>query len=182
MALAKNGSLFAKHLVLEAVPLVDPDNLLEILKAVYTEPSEYLSVCAEVKGAIPLVAIDEITFDENPRHYSSTAAYLLRTYVYAKAFQQGAKSFSMDYVAKLTGDLRPRLRLSDLRSHKTYSHFRGVVDLLFDLTETEPFAREETLEAFIVNSQGSCDLAVILGLRILARGELLTYPPGSSKR
>lgn len=174
--LARSGSLFVRHLVLEAVPLIDPDNILGTLQAEYVEPRSYQAVFKEVVGALPIVAIAENAFNENPCHYSSTAAYLLRTYVYAKAFDLGSGSFSMRHVANMTGDVRPLKLLRDLRLHKTYACFRRVVDLTFELTQITPFCREESLEAFVVNSYGNCDLAVILGLRTLARGELLTYP------
>jgi hypothetical protein len=175
-ALASNGALFAKHLVLEAVPLVDPASLLDKLKSIFTAPSDYRYLCRDVTDSVALVAVTEDTFRESPKHYSATAGYLLRTYVYARAFDLGAKSFSMRHVTELTGDDRPRERLVALRPRKTYSSFRSVVDLLFELTQTAPFSRQESLEAFVVNSYGSCDLAVILGLRILARGGLIGYP------
>jgi hypothetical protein len=87
----------------------------------------------------------------------------------------GAKSFSMSHVTDVVNDERPRSRLLDMKLHQGYSEFRRVVDLLFELTATPPFYREEPLEVFVANSYGSCDLAVILGLRVLARGDLLTY-------
>lgn len=173
--LAKNGSLFAKHLVLEAVPLVDPDNLLGTLKSIYVDPNDYQGLCRDIKCAIPVVAISEDTFKENSRHYSAAAAYLLRTYAYARAFETGANSFSMRHVADQLGDTRPTERLSDLRRRQEYRQFQEVVDLLKEFTQSEYSLREESLEAFVVNSFGSCELAVLIGLRILARGDLVTY-------
>lgn len=175
-SLAKIGSLFVKHLVLEAIPLVDPTNFLITLKRTYTPPTDYRDVYSAVKGALPIVAIPESVFEEDAFHYSATAGYLLRTYVYAKAFTLGALSFSMRHVEGVIGDTRPRERINALRRYKTYSQFRSVVDLLFELTNSAPFYRNESLEAFVVNSYGACDLAVILGLRILAHGNLLAYP------
>ena len=173
--LARRGSLFARHLVSEAKSLDDPGGFLSALRAAYVAPRDYACVFREVVGAIPVVAIREHEFEEERRHYSATAGYLLRTYVYAKAFEMGAKSFSMSHVTDVVNDERPRSRLLDMKLHQGYSEFRRVVDLLFELTATPPFYREEPLEVFVANSYGSCDLAVILGLRVLARGDLLTY-------
>ena len=71
MALAKSGSLFAKHLILEAVPLIDPANLMGELKAAYSAPTDYRNLYTEIKGAIPIVAISENTFKENTHHYNA---------------------------------------------------------------------------------------------------------------
>lgn len=89
--------------------------------------------------------------------------------------ESGACSFSMQHVSDVIGDDRPRQRIGDLRLNGQYPQFRAVVDLLLELTEVAMFYRTESLEAFVVNAYGSYDLAVILGLRILARGNLLTY-------
>jgi hypothetical protein len=173
--LAESGSLFARHLVTEAIPLDDPGQFLSTLRTAYVAPRDYGQVVREVIGSIPIVAVGEREFEMNGRHYSATASYLLRSHVYAKAFELGARSFSMRHVAEVVSDERPRDRLRDLKLRQGYSEFRCVVDLLFELTATPPFRREESLEAFVVNSYGSCDLAVILGLRVLARGNPLTY-------
>jgi hypothetical protein len=173
--LAKNGSLFVRHLISEAIALEDPTNFLKTLRSTYVAPGDYKHVCADVTSALPLVAIPEAAYRNNWCHYAATGAYLLRTYVYAKAFSLGATSFSMQHITDVIGDWRPRQRLVDLRLHQDYDRFRDVVAFLFEVTNTPPFCRYESLEAFVVNSYGSCELAVILGLRILARGSLLTY-------
>ena len=176
ITLAKKGTLFARHLVLEAVPLLDPSDFLGTLRSAYVLPTSYHSVYTEAKRAVPLVAIDEEEFQKHKGQFCSTATYLLRTCVYAKAFESGAQSFSMQHVAELTGDSRPRQVLSKLRECKSYDAFRSVTDLLFEITDTHRFIRGESLEALVLNMFGVCDLAVILGLRILAGGELITYP------
>ena len=176
ITLARNGALFARHLALEAVAIFDPSSFLETLRSAYVAPRSYVTVYTEAKQAIPLVAIHEEEFEQRTNQYCSTASYLLRTYVYAKAFESGARSFSMRHVAELTGDSRPRQVLSTMRERKTYAAFRSVVDLLFDVTNTDFFRREESLEVLVFNMFGVCELAVILGLRILAGGQLITYP------
>jgi hypothetical protein len=174
--LAINGALFARHLALEGVSLFDPNGILTELKAAYVAPVNYSRIQDEVIQAIPLVAIRKHEFVEHPYQYCSTASYLLRTFVYARAFQQGAESFSMKHISSVNGDNRPRQRLVELRECKDYSRFRSVVDLLFELADTPFFIRQESLEALVLNMFGVCDLAVILGLRILAHGELISYP------
>jgi len=129
IALSKSGSMFARHLVLEAVPIFDPENFLGILKAGYVPANDYLKVCGEVTCAIPLLAVAREEFDQNPRYYSAAAAHLLRTYVYAKAFTLGAQSFSMRVIAHNSGDYRPRECLIGLRLSETYSQFWSVVAL-----------------------------------------------------
>lgn len=177
LTLAKNGAMFARHLALESVALFDPEGFLRTLASAYKPPKTYAEIYKAAIQAIPLVAVDEGEFGNRPRQYSSTASYLLRTYVYAKAFESGAQSFSMQHVANLTGDNRPRRVLMELRERNTYGAFRSVVDLLLQITDTQSFVRRESLEAFVLNMFGVCDLAVILGLRILAGGgELITYP------
>jgi hypothetical protein len=182
ISLAESGSLFARHIITEAIPLDDPEQFLSTLRTAYVAPRDYGNIVKEVIGAIPIVAIGERGFEIDSRHYCATASYLLRSYLYARAFDLGAKSFSMRHVAEVLSDERPRNRLLELKLHQGYSEFRCVVDLLFELTATPPFCREESLEVFVVNSYGSCDLAVILGLRVLARGNLLTYVFTPQKR
>jgi hypothetical protein len=176
LTLAKQGALFARHLVLEGRPLYDPNEFLEDLKAAFTPNTDYERVYSEVVQSIPLLAIDEGAFKEYPYQYCSTASYLLRAFVYAKAFELGVESFSMKKISNLTGDARPRERLIKLRERRVYSRFISVVNLLFELSNTTHFQREETLEALVLNMFGVCDLAVVLGLRILAGGELISYP------
>lgn len=173
--MAVAGSLFVKHLVLEAVPLADPEGFLDTLRAEYVEPETYQGVFDGVICSLPVVAILRAEFQKFPHQYSTTAGYLLRTYVYARAFTEGVRSFSMKEIATRLGDPRPFTFLRALRSLDDYARFRQVVDLLFDLTHQRPFIRTESLEALVVNSSASCRLATTLGLRILAQGELIEY-------
>lgn len=175
MTLASSGSMFARHVVSEAVPLIDPDRFFDSMKTAYVPAKSYDDIQQEVLCAIPIVAIPIELFNENAHHYAATAGYLLRTYTYVRAFTLGETTFSMRRIANRIGDSRIREELQNLRMHETYDYFRRVVDLLFELTNTKPFQRTESLEAFLVNSYGRCELATILGLRILARGDLLSY-------
>jgi hypothetical protein len=109
--LARQGALFARHLALEGVALFDPGRFLERLRSAYLPQSDYAQIYREVMDAIPLVAINEALFSKHPIQYCSTASYLLRTFVYAQAFERGSKTFSMKQIAGSTGDDRPRKRL-----------------------------------------------------------------------
>jgi hypothetical protein len=175
MALARHGSLFARHIVSEALPIVDPTGFLEALKSAYVAPDSYAHLYGEIVGSLPLVSISQGVFEGNARHYAATASYLLRTLMYAKAIELGAKSFSIREVVSEIGDRRPIEALGALKNCPTYHYFQEVVDLLFTLLGVARQERKESLEAFVVNSYGVCELAVVLGLRILARGDLLTY-------
>jgi hypothetical protein len=122
-----------------------------------------------------LVAIPSEVFENNSHYYAVTAGYLLRTYVYARAFELGSQTFSMIEVARVLGDNRPRERIAALRDSESYVNFWQTVDLLFEFENQPLVLRQESLEAFIVNAYGTCELAVVLGLRILARGDLISY-------
>ena len=91
LGMARGGSMFARHLVMEAVPLVDPAHFVERLRTEYTPPQNYHDVRCEVTCAVPLVAIDGGIFAEGPHYYSATASYLVRTFVYAMAFDAGPR-------------------------------------------------------------------------------------------
>lgn len=173
--LANNGSLFVRHLVSEAVPLEDPHDFFRLLQRSYSPPSNYDHIHREIAAAIPIIFIDEDEYNNNTRHYAATASYLMRTHVYASAFEQGAKSFAMRHVSEVIEDLRPYEYLRELRSNRDYRTFSKVVKLLCDRTGVPIDYRRESLEAFVVNAYGRSELAVILGLRVIARGDLVTY-------
>lgn len=175
LKMAETGSLFTRHLVYESIPLIDPDNFLDRLRARFRLTDNYDNVLREVKCSVGLLAITENTFTESAHYYSATASYLLRTYVYAFAFRSGSQTFSMSALAEAGLDHGANVPLAALRAIETYANFRYVVDMIFHLVGIDFTIREETLEAYIVNCYGTCDLAVVLGLRILAHGELIGY-------
>jgi hypothetical protein len=173
--MADAGSLFIRHIVCESVAIIDPERLLDQVTASFKANEDLGRVIREVQCSLGLLAVNQTEFEKNSHHYSATASYLLRTYVYARAFQSGNHTFSMRELARAQQDYKASQPLGDLRRSETYSTFRRVVDLLFRLYDTELTIRRESLEAYIVNSYGVCDVAVVLGLRILARGELIGY-------
>jgi hypothetical protein len=175
LRLARQGALFARHVAAEALPLSDPHDLLGALRSAYVSPSDYRGVKREVCGCAPLLDVTELQFSENAQGLSSLVSYLIRTYLYATAFDQGAKSFAMGPVLDLLGQQHASVILSNLRLHRSVSAFAEARALFEDLTETTCQREEGSLEAFIVNASAHNELAMILGLRLLARGRPFTY-------
>ena len=174
LRLARTGGLFARHLVEEALPLFDPEDLLGTLKSAYVAPETYHGVRKEACGCAPLLDVDESEFNENPQGLSSLVSYLVRTYLYATAFDQGARSFAMQHVLELLGQRKAKVILSSVRQHD-YSAFVSARKLFEELTGATCHRAEGSLEAFIVNESAHNGLAMILGLRLLARGRPFTY-------
>jgi hypothetical protein len=174
LRLARTGGLFARHLVEEALPLFDPEDLLGKLKAAYVSPQTYDGVRKETCGCAPLLDVDESEFNENAKGLSSLVSYLVRTYLYASAFDQGARSFAMQHVLELLGQREAMVILSNARQHD-YSAFVSARKLFEKVTGATCHRAEGSLEAFIVNESAHNELAMILGLRLLARGRPFTY-------
>jgi hypothetical protein len=175
LRLARRGGLFARHLVEEALPLADPQDVLAVLKSAYVRPLAYDGAKKEVCGCAPLLDVAEPQFIENVEGLSSLVSYLIRTYLYAMAFDQGARSFAMGHVLDLLGHHRARITLSNVRSQRNFPAFAAARTLFEELTGTTCQRMEGSLEAFIVNASAHNDLAMILGLRLLARGRPFTY-------
>jgi predicted nucleotidyltransferase len=175
LRIARRGGLFARHIVEEAVPLDDPQELLRDLKSAYAGPLDYHRVKKEVCGCAPLLDVAEPQFVEDAEGLSSLVSYLVRTFLYASAFEQGARSFAMGHVFELLGQHRARITLSNIRSQRNFPAFAEARTLFEDLTGTSCQRIEGSLEAFIVNASAHNELAMVLGLRLLAQGRPFTY-------
>jgi Nucleotidyltransferase domain len=175
LRLARRGGLFARHLVEEALPLADPQDVLGALKSAYVGPQAYHGVKKEVCGCAPLLDVAESQFIENAEGLSLLVSYLIRTYLYATAFDHGAQSFAMGHVLDLLGQHRARITLSNVGSQRNFPAFAAARTLFEELTGTTCQRVEGSLEAFIVNASAYNELAMILGLRLLARGRPFTY-------
>jgi predicted nucleotidyltransferase len=175
LRIARRGGLFARHLIEEALPLADPKDVLGTLKLAYVQPLDYRDVKREVRGCAPLLDVEEPKFIENAEGLSSLVSYLIRTYLYATAFDHGARSFAMEHVLDVLGQHRARITLSDVRSQRTFAAFVAARALFEELTGAACRRTERSLEAFVVNASAQNELALILGLRLLARGRLFTY-------
>jgi predicted nucleotidyltransferase len=170
LRIARRGGLFARHLIEEALPLADPKDVLGTLKSAYVRPLNYQGVKKEVCGCAPLLDVAEPEFIENAEGLSSLVSYLIRTYLYATAFDHGAQSFAMRHVLELLGQHRVSITLSNVRSHLSFPAFIAARTLFEELTGATCQRLEGSLEAFIVNASAHNELAMILGLRLLARG------------
>ena len=175
LRLARQGGLFARHLVKEALPIADPHDLLGALKSAYIRPLDYHRVKWEVCGCAPLLDVADSEFSENADGLSSLASYLIRTYLYATAFDHGAKSFAMGHVLDLLGQQRASSILSNARSQRSISAFATARTFFEEITGAICQRKEGSLEAFVVNASADNELAMILGLRLLARGRTFTY-------
>lgn len=175
LRLARKGGLFARHLVEEALPLADPHDVLGALKSAYVFPVDYHGVKREVCGCAPLLDVADPQFNENADGLSSLVSYLIRTYLYATAFDHRAKSFAMGHVLDLLGQQRASSVLSNVRSQRSISAFAAARTFFEELTGTICQRKEGSLEAFVVNASAHNELAMILGLRLLARGRPFTY-------
>jgi hypothetical protein len=175
LRLARRGGLFTRHLVDEAMPLADPQDVLGAVRSAYVPPSDYAGLKKEVCGCAPLLDVAEPEFIENVEGLSSLVSYLIRTYLYATAFDHGARSFSMGHVLDLLGQDRASITLSNIRSLRNFPAFAAARAFFEELTGTICQRTEASLEAFIVNASAHNDLAIILGLRVLARGRPFTY-------
>jgi len=175
LRIARQGGLFARHLIEEALPLADSSGVLEALRSAYVRPLDYHEVKREVRGCAPLLDVADHGFNENADGLSSLVSYLIRTYLYATAFDCGAKSFAMGHVLELLGQQRARIILSNARSLRSISAFCAARTFFEELTGTTCQRKEGSLEAFVVNASANNELAVVLGLRLLARGRPFTY-------
>ena len=175
LRLARRGGLFARHLIEEATPIADPKNVLGALRSAYVHPLDYHEVKRQVSGCAPLLDVDESQFNENAPGMSSLVSYLIRTYFYAIGFDHGAGSFSMAHILGLLGKKEANVTLSNVRAQRSFSAFVAARALFEELTRTTCQRMEGSLEAFIVNASAHNELAMILGLRLLARGRPFTY-------
>lgn len=175
LRLARRGGLFARHLVDEALPLADPNDMLGALKSAYVRPLSYQHLKKEVSACAPLLDVAQPQFIENAEGLSSLVSYLIRTHLYATAFDRGARLFAMGHVLDLLSQQDAGIILSNLRSLRTFAAFAAARTLFEDLTGTPCHREEHSLEAFLVNASAGNDLAIILGLRLLARGRPFTY-------
>ena len=148
--------------------------MLRTLKSAYVAPQTYHGVRNEVCGCAPLLDVEESEFNENVEGLSSLVSYLVRTHLYASAFDQGARSFAMGHVLDLLGQHKAGAILSSVRQ-RNFLAFVTARKLFEELTGVTCHRMEGSLEAFIVNASAHNDLAMVLGLRLLARGRPFTY-------
>ena len=107
------------HIIEEALPLTDPSDIFGALQAAYVRPLDYHEAIAEIVGCGPLLDVTDSEFKNDADGLSSLVSYLVRSYLYAIAFERGANSFSMAHVLELLGQQRASAILSDVRSQRS---------------------------------------------------------------
>jgi hypothetical protein len=167
--MARHGSLFVAHLVTEAIPLRDPENLLEQIRASYL-PAPFAHFVAEVSWAARLLTDSPSIFATQPLNYQRLAMHLARTFVYAAAQSRGVMTFSVNEIWKhFEADWGSPLPRPEHMDWQSYLDVRAWLQERLRRDVTNEFG---THEALIVNAWGASRLCVALGLRLLHEGDV----------
>jgi nucleotidyltransferase-like protein len=167
--MARHGSLFVAHLVAEAIPLRDPENLLGQIRASYL-PAPFAHFVTEVSWAARLLTDSPGRFAERPLNYQRLAIHLARTFVYAAAQSHGVTTFSMHEIWKhFESDWGKPLPRPEHMDWQRYLDVRAWLQERLHRDVTNEF---ETHEALIVSAWGVSRLCVALGLRLLHEGDV----------
>jgi hypothetical protein len=100
LEMARLGSLFILHLVLEAKPMHDPRGYLGELSTAFQKPNSYTANARQaVEPASALLDISKPLFETAPKPFMDAALFLCRTLVYAEHADRGPFSFSLRALA-----------------------------------------------------------------------------------
>ncbi len=166
---AEGGSLFVGHLLLEAVPLYDPEELLLDLKASFRKPSSYDAYRIALKRCVPLLDVKNDDCVDLGR-ITDIGYFILRSYLFSQEWDEGRSTFSILEIAKRRDC--PELEiLRRIRKEKPSEAACLVLELVARFVE-EPVNLNRTVEAHILNSYPDIPLVVALGLRLLAGHEI----------
>ena len=102
-AMAKNGSLFVRHLREEGVLLFDNGEVLARALAAYERPHNYVSLIAELRAAAEALAVGCSEFEQYQQAMGRLGIYLLRSALYVEAETSGSPTFDVDLAAKALG-------------------------------------------------------------------------------
>jgi hypothetical protein len=170
LKMAQHGSLFVAHIVAEAVPLRDPEDLLGRLRATYVA-APFSHFVTEVSWAARLLTDDVSRFEKRPLKYQRLAVHLARTFVYATAQSRGVRTFSVQEIWKhFASDWGNPLPRPDQMDWQRYLGVRSWLQHRLRRDLSNEFGSDEAL---IVNSWGVSRLSVALGLRLLHEGDVL---------
>jgi hypothetical protein len=168
--MAQHGSLFVAHLVAEAIPLRDPENLLGQLRAAY-QPAPFVHFVTELSWAAQLLTDSASLFETRSRKYQRLAIHLARTYVYAAAQSHGVTTFSVAEIWRdFESDWGEPLPRPEQMDWQRYLETRTWLQERLHRDLTNGFGSDEAL---IVNAWGVSRLCVALGLRLLHEGDFL---------
>jgi hypothetical protein len=125
LAMARQGSLFILHLVLEAKPIHDPCGYVGDLSAAFQKPDSYTSDARRNVGpATALLDIGESLFETAPQPFMGAALFLCRTLLYAEHADQGPFSFSVRSLAAKDETASMICNIKD--QSVSYSDFRRI--------------------------------------------------------
>jgi hypothetical protein len=168
--MARQGSLYVAHLVTEAIPLRDPENLLGQLRAAY-QPAPFSHFVTEVGWAAQHLTDSPNLFATRPLKYQRLALHLARTFIYAAAQSRGVTTFSVNEIwqhfESEWGQPLPRAE------HMDWQRYLEVRTWLQDRLHQDVSNEFGSHEALIVNAWGISRLCVALGLRLLHEGDVL---------
>lgn len=102
-AMAKNGSLFVRHLREEGVLLFDHGKVLARALAAYECPSTYVPLTAELRAAAEALAVEYDEFKQCQQAMGRLGIYLLRSALYVEAVKSDSPTFDVDLAAKGLG-------------------------------------------------------------------------------
>lgn len=168
--MARHGSLFIAHLVAEAIPLRDPENLLGQIRAVY-HPAPFSHFISELSWAARLLTDAASEFEARPLKYQRLALHLARTFVYAVAQAHGMTTFSVPEIWKrYESDWGEPLPRPEDMNWQRYLEVRSWVRERIRRDITNEFGSDEAL---IIHAWGVSRLCVALGLRLLHEDAVL---------
>ena len=175
-AMARRGGLFIAHLIEEAQPLYDPDDVFQRLRDNY-QPVSLDVELQRVRVTSGLLDVASEVYAHYWPGLHKCAAFVLRSLAYVKARERNCFSFSLAHVMEVLGDTRLR-NIATVRSlnHPHEHLFRSLIVTIEEYQgspATNPFG---SVEALTVNAWASYDMTAAWGLRILTRDTVrLTY-------
>jgi len=175
--MAEHGSLFALHLVREALEISDPGHILSALRAKFVYPKDCKKLRVELGRALRLLDVDEHGYILRWQKYEMLAVYILRSALYSYAYDSGRLSFSLDKVISVLGrsELGPLVRAAGVGG-PNFVRFGQLAKNCGDLLGVDVVNPCKSADALIVDSWNQSPLTIILGLRLLRRDErLLSY-------
>lgn len=167
VSMAKNGSLFVRHLIDEGKPLADPHNVLDTLTLAYREASRETRF-AELRFTSGLLDVSEDTYSEYWPGLNSCAAFVLRSLAYVCAREVGCCSFSMKRVTEVLTDRRllliRTLRDAGAPNRDMYAQIIEAIEFYQGSQVRNDFG---SIEALTTNAGSAQEQTSSWGVRIL---------------
>lgn len=168
--MAKKGSLFVRHLIMDGLVYEDPSGILRNCLDAYRKPESYQIFEDEIRAIMPLFDLHGISGFINYQAFKSVAFYCLRTLVYAKADEFGILNFSLKELAKESGwnevvllELVKRQPLET--AEDSFLLLVRALELNLNVVCRNEFG---TIEAYAVNCHDSHPIVISLAMRLLS--------------